>query len=283
MRHIRIIDLNKKITASWLAKAAAALKVLEKVPEKQRSKFIEKNSAIWSEVRPLLIELSHEKCWYSEDKLPDACLEVDHFRPKNRVSDAKKHSGYWWLCFDWKNFRIASPVANKRRTDLREEKILGKGCLFPLLDERHRTSDPKSWQSCSEEPLLIDPCIKSDVLLLDYSVEAGLIVEKSGPEDSVNYARAKTSIDLYHLNEGTLLVKRMELHATIKNMGDRVEKLWNKKSAKTITPDEEKSLVTDLDSLGDLIHPSAAFSAFARASLMQRGHRGWNDALIETV
>lgn len=277
------MDLNKKIKDSWLEKAAIARTELEKLPAWQRSKFIEKNSNLWRELRPLLIELSHDKCWYSEDKLPDACLEVDHFRPKNRISEAKDHSGYWWLSFDWKNFRIASPVVNKRRTDHKQEKILGKGCFFPLLEEKHRVSNVSQWHTNCEEPALIDPCVKSDVLLLDYSVEDGLIVERSGPEDHTNYQRAKTSIDLYHLNEGTLNIKRMELHATIKHLGDWVEKLWAKKATRTITAEEENDMANYLNSLGDLVHPSSAFATFARASLMQRGHRGWNDALLETV
>ena len=71
--------------------------------------FIDANSGVWGEIKNELLEMSHGKCWYSE--APDAVSDwhVDHFRPKKRALDEDKteHEGYYWLAFDWKNYRIA--------------------------------------------------------------------------------------------------------------------------------------------------------------------------------
>src|SRR5688572_9175952 len=137
MRHIKKSDLRCRIKDAWLTAASEALKELKgKTTKKERSnyiaKFFQDNAVLWTDLKQCLAQPTPAKCWYSEVQraLPD--LEIDHFRPKNSICGIK-HQGYWWLAFDWENFRVSSSVANKRRKDERAGTIEGKGTYFPLL------------------------------------------------------------------------------------------------------------------------------------------------------
>ena len=53
---------------------------------------------VWRDLKNGLAGLLHDKCWYCESPVDRSDNAVDHFRPKNRVSDAASpHAGYRWL------------------------------------------------------------------------------------------------------------------------------------------------------------------------------------------
>ena len=61
-----------------------------------RSAFIERHSDFWRQrVRPVLMGMSHGKCWYSEARDVVSVWHVDHFRPKGEVrnEDGKSRPG----------------------------------------------------------------------------------------------------------------------------------------------------------------------------------------------
>ncbi|WP_295240171.1 hypothetical protein [uncultured Brevundimonas sp.] len=284
MRYIKQTDLLKHVSDQWKQDAAAALDALSRLDTAARAKFIGDNGNIWSLLKAPMSALSHDKCWYSEKRIAISELEVDHWRPKNRVTGAKPpHKGYWWLAFDWKNFRLAYSLINKRRTDAREGNVQGKGCHFPLIDEADRVSDAAIASIAGERPKLIDPCIASDVLLLDYAVEDGLVVERhKAAEDAVRFERAKVSIDLFHLNEGNLIVDRHALYVAIDHWARRIEDLEERRAADSLTVNQEGEYVELINRVGDCINASAPFSAFTRACLRQKGDLGWNTELLAT-
>ena len=45
-----------------------------------------KREVLWRDLKDALSALTYGKCWYSESRNPTADKEVDHFRPKNRVT-----------------------------------------------------------------------------------------------------------------------------------------------------------------------------------------------------
>lgn len=283
MRHIKKPDILARVTEAWLAAANAALADLQTQTPARRSAFIAKffktNKTLWRDLKRCLAQPTPPKCWYSEAKRSIDELEIDHFRPKNEVSGTT-HAGYWWLAFDWQNFRIASIISNKRRTDQRAGKALGKSTFFPLLDESQRATAPGSLNG--ESPLLLDPFVATDVKLLDYSGADGKVVEKfTQAQDPVKYRRAHDSIDLYHLNEGSLIARRVELSAMLKEKGDKVEELFSKQDqGQALTPTEERELETLQNEIAGYINATSEFSAFCRACIQQRGNRGWNDELL---
>lgn len=285
MRHIKKPDLRGRIKEKWHKAAKAALAEVKRQPADQRGAFItsffKKNKDLWARLKKNLAQPTPAKCWYSEARRPVAELEIDHFRPKGAVTGCK-HAGYWWLAFNWENFRMATPLANKRRHDEIGENTQGKGTHFPLWDESKRVPDDEECSTKNETPLLLDPFVAKDVVLLDYSPEDGKVVErydKAGNE--LRYVRANKSIELYHLNEGSLVARRGELAAILSEKGDKLEALWMRKEAgETLAKPEDDEIESLQNEIGELINATSEFSAFCRASLRQRGNRGWNEELL---
>ena len=113
---------GKEPPAAWLKKAHRLITGLEKITDPaKRAKFIDRHSDLWSELKPWLSELSHGKCWYSEAKEIYSFYDVDHFRPKNRAKqlDDTEREGYWWLAFDWHNYRLCGGIGNRPNRDPR--------------------------------------------------------------------------------------------------------------------------------------------------------------------
>jgi predicted metal-dependent hydrolase len=163
--------------------------------------------------------------------------------------------------------------------------VQGKGCHFPLLDENLRVPDNAPASTAGELPALIDPFIKADIQLLDYAVEDGKVVERFTKEqDSTKYLRANISIDLYHLNEGTLIRDRHELQVAIQHLAERIEELEEIRSRDGGLTDKQDAEYSGLiNQIGELINSASRFSAFARACLSQNGNRGWNTEILLSV
>ena len=152
---------------------------------------------VWRELKNGLAVLLHDKCWYCETPIDRSDNAVDHFRPKNRVSDAvNPHMGYRWLAFDESNFRYACTYCNSRRKDLEGGTAGGKADRFPLVNEAQRVYAAIS--VATEQPLLLDPCEISDWRLLGCHQENGQPCAAS--PDPAAKRRAETSIEIYHLH-----------------------------------------------------------------------------------
>ncbi|HYI12064.1 MAG TPA: hypothetical protein VEK57_23630 [Thermoanaerobaculia bacterium] len=151
---------------------------------------------IWRELKDALADRLHDKCWYCEAKVPRSDNCVDHFRPKNRVSDAaQQHGGYRWLAFDLENFRYSCTFCNCRRKDLESGTSGGKADRFPLIDETTRVYAPGPVHS--ENVSLLDPCQIDDWSLLGCFEENGRPCPATN--DTGEIARVEISIDVYHL------------------------------------------------------------------------------------
>lgn len=156
---------------------------------KERNDFIDKHSDHWAKLKPWLFALSHGKCWFTEGR--DICshTDVEHFRPKKEARDlgGKKRDGYWWLAFDYTNFRAAGNVPNRK-----------KGGWFPLhKDSRFSCYDARCEES--ETHYLLDPIKQTDVALLAFDEEGNAIPT---PEANAwERERVEESINRLKLNE----------------------------------------------------------------------------------
>lgn len=106
----------------WLDEAETLTEKLKNAPDdKARIALIFANRKLWRDKRLLnwLTELHHRKCWYSEAKESVSPYHVDHFRPKGRAAqmDGVERPGYWWLAFNWKNYRLAGQLLNVKKRD----------------------------------------------------------------------------------------------------------------------------------------------------------------------
>lgn len=189
---MRYIDRSKLVMpAGWLARSqtAAATVAAGANPDD--------HSTVWRELKNGLADLLHDKCWYCETPIDRSDNAVDHFRPKNRVSDAaNQHDGYRWLAFEPTNFRYACTYCNSRRKDVEGGTAGGKADRFPLIDETQRAYAAGSTDQ--ERPMLLDPCELGDWRLLGCQQENGHPCATSN--DSTAKRRAEESIEIYHLH-----------------------------------------------------------------------------------
>lgn len=217
MIFIDIDDLE--VSADWLERASDALADVAAAQETERSKIINKYQSIWKELKDPLRDLSYKKCWYCESKDNRSDNAVDHFRPKGNVKDVDPpHHGYWWLAFNWRNYRFSCTYCNSIRKSAGDESG-GKQDYFPLVDEDHRAR--RREESIGDEiPALLDPTSLSDVQLLAFT-DDGSAATITDQEQTWDYKRAKVSIKRYHLDHPDIRERR---GALMKRTREKLEK-----------------------------------------------------------
>lgn len=126
-----------------------------------RNALIEDNNAHWGKLKPWLLALSAGKCWFSETRDTYSHLDVEHFRPKKEAKalDSVIRDGYWWLAFDYMNFRACGNVGNRK-----------KGGWFPLQAGSLCSTYALRCEE-SETAYLLDPIDINDVNLLAFDEE----------------------------------------------------------------------------------------------------------------
>lgn len=249
---------GKEPKREWLLKARELTEKLKKAPDKAaRDKIIDANAAFWGELKGWLEEFSHGKCWFSEALDTCSHWQVEHFRPKKEAKDpgASNREGYWWLAFDYLNYRLCGGVVNAK-----------KGSYFPLRPQTGAATCPED--NCDDEsPLLIDPTVLSDVRLLTFA-EGGKVVP-TVQDDVWDRERALRSIERYKLNEHPALSRARE-------------QVWNdcRKDAETIvaliaeqnirfSPSRKQEIKNIMERLKKRTKPDKPFSSVARAFLFQ--------------
>lgn len=161
---------------AWLAKSAqlvgdlAALDAEGK--REERNALIEANRDHWGALKAWLLALSAGKCWFSEVRELYSHYDVEHFRPKKEAKalDASLRDGYWWLAFDYMNFRACGNVGNRK-----------KGGWFPLKDGSLCSTHAQPCEE-SETRYLLDPIDDDDVALIAFD-EEGKVVPMPGASD----------------------------------------------------------------------------------------------------
>jgi hypothetical protein len=203
------------------------------------------------------------KCWFSEAILQQGEGHIEHYRPKGRISGAV-HDGYKWRTFDWQNLRLAHPTVNLRKTDFLTKRKMGKGSYFPLRDPAHRANNAA--EEINEEPVLLDPVVPSDTLLVCFDEPSGTPRPRFKKEDNGwLYQRAADSIEYYHLNEGTWNAKRADLMADVRVLCEQLESLA------TAKPRDEIAYSNKIDEIFNYIRPFAEFSSACLQVVSERG------------
>ena len=239
-------------------------------------------TSLWRALKDALADLTDGKCWYSESRNPTADKEVDHFRPKKRVHEDASHEGYWWLSFQWRNYRYASQWGNQRRVDADGRTHGGKWDYFPLCQGSFRARSEADDHEL-EEPELLDPIDPEDWRLLTFRQD-GYPTAASEP-GSVEHQRANTSIAVYHLHGNELVKERRVLAAEVQRIVQDMDSLRPKivdVAMKTLYKNRQKDL---LRKIGPKAEYSAAALAFARSEVwtMVQGHqvkREWLEEML---
>lgn len=190
-----------------------------------RDRKIDGRQYVWSEIKSQIILATVNKCWFSEATSDIAHLHIEHFRPKKKVvvlplklscveqRNAEERNCYWWLTFNYKNFRICGQIVNSY-----------KGNYFPL---RVGSAVCHSWNSSVkiEEPILIDPTISTEVDLLTFDIN-GVPIPSSVNPLSHEYLRARISIEVYGLKDALLHEARQRKLADLKILINKVNRYY---------------------------------------------------------
>jgi hypothetical protein len=203
--------------AAWIEKARVLTKELCLKSSAERAEFIKaKRSDTWA--APALVQALRDvvgnKCWYTEVPLEGADPNVDHFRPKGAVREVDSElkpteatsPGYWWLAFDYRNYRLSSMHANQRRVDEHTEG--GKWDFFPVRG--FRPPEQTDWAAIIEDHLVLDPCSSSDVALLWFDPNGAPCFSqwRTGAGTPEDQERVRVTIWLYHLDKTEVSTKR---------------------------------------------------------------------------
>lgn len=84
-----------------------------------------------SKVLEKLHESYHHKCAYCETIDQH---DIEHYRPKKGVTEAKTHSGYYWLAYEWSNLVPACVKCNRDGGKLNKFAVMGTRVKNPPLD-----------------------------------------------------------------------------------------------------------------------------------------------------
>jgi len=157
-------------------------------------------------LRAAIEELFYRKCAYCESCLEEVGWDVEHFRPKGRVAEARPPMGYYWLAYKWRNLYASCKVCNQRRRDPpiwgdpRFKPAGGKLDKFPLSDERNRVRTPLGSLS-REKALLLDPCVDNPEGHFKYDPTGRIFPRRQGDQ------RAEKTIEIFRLRDRRRLVR----------------------------------------------------------------------------
>jgi uncharacterized protein (TIGR02646 family) len=278
---IYVFQDETKLPAGWLAKVTALQEALDQLDTKAKRKaYIDSKGAIWGEVKDALLQMSHNKCWYSE--APDAVSDwhVDHFRPKLRALDEDRtaHDGYPWLAFDWKNYRIAGSYPNSPHTD-GHGTTRGKWDYFPLSAGSVRaTWDQRS--TANETVLLLDPASKTDPKLMTFD-EEGVPIPVD-PTNAIVKKRVETTVHFLHLDSPRLVSARKKKWREISDLIEEY-RLACPDTYEACTLQDHQRVERLIGKLSAAAGPKAAYAATARACLRANGLAQFIEAVEEAV
>ncbi|TJZ74239.1 hypothetical protein [Chitiniphilus eburneus] len=241
---------------AWLKRSqelVSELAELEAAGQREaRNALIDANSWHWAELKPWLLALSHGKCWFSEARELYSHYDVEHFRPKKQAKalEGDERDGYWWLAFNYMNFRACGNVGNRK-----------KGGWFPL-----RTGSMCSTYAAqceeSEAPYLIDPIDEDDVQLLAFN-EEGNAIPRPGCSDW-DRQRVEETVKRLKLNEHPALSdERRKVWQQVDNLIEQ----YNKAKARNdlaANPAAKEKLKHIRQQMRALISPKAELSSVAK-------------------
>ncbi len=253
----------------WLKKAERLTEELRRAPDKEaRSEIIKNNQRVWSEIKDWLLSLSSGKCWYSEAREIYSFYDVDHFRPKNAAKqlNGEVRDGYWWLAFNWKNYRVVGAIGNRLNRDINGE-TRGKSDYFPVKEgsnpacsELHDLDDELAY--------FLDPTQPDDPLLITFD-ETGK-PKPAAEKGTWEYERADKTIWFFHLDYRPLVDERKRVWGQCRLLLNKAQVFMERQNAGVSVSDKAR-LKEVINDLRDMVKANAELSATARACLLSSG------------
>lgn len=247
MRYIdlSVIDMADPQVNRWLKKAhKATLDMRKAVNHAERCEYL-KRHAIWREFKEILINYYGHICWYSGCDLTGSYGDVDHFRPKNKSRDENGacilSDGYWWLAYDYLNYRLSCEVCNRPYGNG------GKSDIFPLRQEE---IPAEPFAENETDYLLIDPCEYSDTKLVGCD-ENGAIIALSSDEWEIE--RVRVSQLVYNWDIFNAARKQVRLRCRTALV-----------AFEFAYQNESDRMVDAIEGISDLVNDKTPYSSFAK-------------------
>lgn len=184
--------------ARWLIRAENARRGAQNMHDAGRIADWEPNSAVWSDLKPFLIQLFRGKCAYCEATFAHVDWgDVEHYRPKKKVTDendveatcgAKPHPGYFWLAYEPRNLLPSCKLCNEALAKMNRFPVAGPRACKPGDDV------------ALEQPLLLHPYEHVPSGDLTFVPTLGTVAGAT--------PRGSTSTKVYRLNRERLIEQR---------------------------------------------------------------------------
>lgn len=278
MRFINREDLRPKVAHLLPALVAATEAICAERDPDERKQLMKRYQPSWVALRDEMSKLSHGKCWYTESRNLGTDDDVDHFRPKNAVQDVPDHPGYYWLAFDWSNYRLSCHHANRPRSlPGPTHTVGGKGTRFPLVDEGQRVY-AAGVDLSQEIPVFLDPCDPEDPPILTFWPNGESALSPFYSEDAVANLRWDVSRLALHIDWPDFVDARIELFNKVERLVDR-----GAREALDVSTSHSAAFKDTIRDLLELMKPSAEFSMAARAYVEGFRHVWWIEQIVLRV
>ncbi len=270
MIHIPIDEQTP--AADWLDESVRHLTELTgKATIAEKFTFIDGKQPFWRKLKAWLLGLSNQKCWYSEAKEIYSHYEVDHFRPKKGVvkyfdDEIDRPDGYWWLAFDWKNYRVCGDVGNKK-----------KGNRFPV---KGGIALQPGDDINNEAFYLLDPTNADDVMLITFD-ETGFPIA-TADIGQWNEARVEASIEILDLKYALLVDERKKVWQTCVRKINRIQQLIKERDQNPNPSVHITGQIRELiRELREMTSRESELAGTARACLL-KSNWGWARKVVES-
>lgn len=254
------IDLdNYEPSQDWLDRAdKLTAQLLGATTEQIRTFIIKSNESLWGELKQHFSDILKRKCWYSESVNDFAHSHVDHFRPKSRAIDenGNDQGGYWWLAFNWRNYRFAGPAGNVRKKD------------YFHVNSNKANAPADSLEN--EDIRFLDPTEPDDPGKLKFSNE-GIISPKSNNVNSREYIQSEYTIRRLNLNLIGLIEGRKDKYRRTARLIRQIEQLLSLQSVKYDAARRQSIRAKQIE-LFKLASRFSEYSAAVKYCLRESGH-----------
>lgn len=211
-----------------------------------------------------LKSLYHNKCAYCESFEDQP--EIEHYRPKGRVSGDSSHGGYYWLAYEWTNLLPACHDCNRQGA---------KGNFFPIVGTRKYIFDKQvngniklssnnlmSPYLQEEKPLLLNPEVYGFNPFDYFKFDTTGKIEEAPSKNTFNFQQAEATIKIIELNRDKIYLNYRKIKIR-KLFLDKFQKTLLRFCKNEISYDVFKIIIfTELNEIKENAKPHKEFSFF---------------------
>jgi len=160
------------------------------------------------DVKQRLKKIYNNKCAFCEtDTSAGAVLQVEHYRPKAKVTEDPTHDGYYWLGYEWSNLLYACSSCNRAKATFFPIEQKGVRVFYPpMLGSILNTAKCNSLELdlLNEKPLILNP------EELDFEADKHFIISPNGGIRKISI-RGDETINKCKLHRKSLTVARKKI------------------------------------------------------------------------